>query len=70
MDRKSKLSLNKMTNSDSHLISPMFVQMCLIILIIFNLLVVYFFHEINVWWSENIVPGMIIEQHKEDMLNI
>jgi hypothetical protein len=68
MDRRSNLSLNKMTN-DSHFISPLIVQICLIILIIFNLLVVYFFREINVWWSENIAPGMIVEQHKENILN-
>jgi hypothetical protein len=68
MDRRSALSLNKLA-SDSHFISPMILQICLIILIILNLLVVYFFHEINVWWSENIASGMIVKQHDEDILN-
>jgi hypothetical protein len=68
VDRKSNLSLNKMT-SNSHFFSPMILQVCLIILVIFNLLVVYFFNDINIWWSENIAPGMIVEQHNEDILN-
>jgi hypothetical protein len=55
--------------NDSDLFSPMIVQICLIILVIFNLLVVYFFNEINVWWSENIAPGMIVERHHEAFLN-
>jgi hypothetical protein len=54
---------------DSHFFSPMILQICLIILVILNLLVVYFFNEINVWWIENITPGMITEQHNENILN-
>ncbi|CAF2539128.1 unnamed protein product [Rotaria sp. Silwood2] len=68
MNRESNLSLNKIT-SKRHYFSPIILQMCFIILIIFNLFVVYFFNEINVWWSEYVGPAIIIEQHDEDTLN-
>jgi hypothetical protein len=55
--------------SDSHLFSPMILQMCLIILILFNLFVVYFFNEINLWWSEYSTSAVIAEQHDEETLN-
>ena len=68
MDQESNLSLNKII-SNKNCFSPIILQMCLIILVIFNLLVVYFFNEINVWWSEYVVPAGIIQQHDEDTLN-
>jgi hypothetical protein len=57
-----------MTNH-SHFISPLMLQICLIILVIFNLLVAYFFNEINAWWSDYVAPIAVSEQQDEDTLN-
>jgi hypothetical protein len=59
---------NKTTNN-KEFISPMILQMCLLILVIFNLLVVYFFNEINILWSQYISHTVIAEQHDEETSN-
>ena len=47
----------------------MILQICLIILVIFNLIVVYFFNEINVLWSQYVGHTVITEQHEEGTTN-
>ncbi|CAF3706583.1 unnamed protein product [Rotaria sp. Silwood1] len=66
-DRESNLSLNKTTN-DNALFSPMILQMCLIILVIFNLFVMYFFNGINKWWSQSVTNTITTDQHNQGTL--
>ncbi|CAF0910099.1 unnamed protein product [Rotaria sordida] len=61
------LSLNKTTN-DNTFFSPMFLQMCLIILVIFNLLVIYFFNGINRWWNQSVAHTITTDQHNQGTL--
>ncbi|CAF1242206.1 unnamed protein product [Rotaria magnacalcarata] len=58
------LSLNKSTNS-STLFSSTSLQMCLIILVIFNLLFIYLFNKVNIWWSQSAAHTMTTEQRDE-----
>ena len=37
--------------------SPALLQMCLIVLLLFNLLLAYFFNDINVWWSDYLLSS-------------
>ncbi|CAF2082256.1 unnamed protein product [Rotaria magnacalcarata] len=67
MDPRSTSSANKIQNN-GHYFSPRTLQICLIIMVIFNLLFVYFFHEISSWWSEYPASALIFEQHDDDTL--
>lgn len=44
---------------NNEFISPIFLQTCLLILVLFNLLVVYFFNDINIFWSRYISDSSI-----------
>jgi hypothetical protein len=63
-----KSQSNKTTSKNEFLL-PMILQVCLIILVIFNLLAVYFFNEINLLWSQYVAHTVIAEQHDEGTLN-
>ena len=65
---RSNLLLNKTTNKKKFL-SPMILQMCFMILVIINLLVVYFFNEINILWSQYVAHAMTAEQQDGETSN-
>ncbi|UJR10861.1 hypothetical protein I4U23_015049 [Adineta vaga] len=66
---QSNLILNKSTKK-KEFISPMILQMCLIILVFFNLLVVYYFNEINIFWNRFSSHSTQNEQLDDDETNI
>jgi hypothetical protein len=61
--------LIKSQSNKNAFLSPMILQVCLIILVIFNLLAVYFFNEINLLWSQYVGNTVIAEQHDEGTSN-
>ncbi|CAF3567811.1 unnamed protein product [Rotaria socialis] len=69
MDRRSSSSVNKIQNN-GHYFSPIIIQISFIIMVIFSLLFVYFFHEINRWCSEYPASAaLMFEQHDDDTSN-
>ncbi len=61
--------LIKSQSNKNAFLSPMILQVCLIILVIFNLLAVCFFNEINLLWSQYVGNTVIAEQHDEGTSN-
>ena len=58
-------SESKRKEANDAFVSPLVLQMSLIVLLIFNLLVVYFFNEIHLWWSEYVGHSVLAEHHHE-----
>ncbi|CAF0852835.1 unnamed protein product [Adineta steineri] len=56
----------KKTIDKNAFFSPTILQICLIILVIFNLTIVYFFNEINIFWSQYVTNSGILEQQDEE----
>ena len=67
----SSPAMNKLptTSSDSFL-SPSFLQMCFLILVIFNLIVLYFFNDINYWWSKYVNNAVLVQHHERSTTHI
>ncbi|CAF1126309.1 unnamed protein product [Adineta ricciae] len=63
---RSNLTATKSTNN-KELISPMIFQVCLIIIVVFNLLAVYYFNEINILWNRFAAHRELHEQLDEEM---
>lgn len=51
-------------------ISPVILQMCLLVLVCFNLLVVFFFNEINLLWSQYVSHRVPVEQQGDEASNV
>ena len=67
----SSSSTNKSSStSEESFLSPSFLQMCLLILIVFNLIILYFFNDINYWWSRYINYAVILQHHERSTTHI
>ena len=55
---------------DDESFSPMVLQMCLIVLIALNLLLLYFFNDIHLWWAEYVLPSLLIERHEQETFDL
>ena len=50
--------------------SPMILQMCLIALVALNFLLLYFFNDIHLWWTEYVLPSLLIERHEQETFDL